>query len=134
MIKTYLDFGVLIEAYRAASALAAPALAILNDPNRAFVTSDFVRLDVLPKPTDLHQATEVAFYAAYVAAAVPLVPVSRRLVRLAMQVAETFGLSAVDALHVAAAQKGGADELITAERRSSPLARVNTIPVISIRP
>jgi len=30
--------------------VAARALAVLDDPNRSFVTSDFVRLEVVPKP------------------------------------------------------------------------------------
>lgn len=134
MITTYVDSGVLIEAYRATGSLAAPALAILNDPNRTFVTSEFVRLEVLPKPTYYHRLAEVAFYNAFFAAAHPPASITRRLLRLAMRRAEEFGLSAVDALHVAAAEKTGAAVLVTAERRTSPLSRVTSISVLSIHP
>ena len=134
MVKTYVDTGVLIEAYRSAGPLAGATIAILSDPNRAFVTSEFVRLEVLPKPTYYRRLDEVAFYNAFFAGALPPVGITRRLVRLATQRAETFGLSAVDALHVAAAEIGGADELVTAERPTSPLARVTTLRVTSIHP
>jgi predicted nucleic acid-binding protein len=134
MIQTYVDSGVLIEAYRSASPLATIALAILNDGNRTFVTSAFVRLEVLPKPTFHQRHNELAFYNRFFAAATVTVPLTRALVDLAMQRAETFARSAVDALHVAAAERANADELITAERPTSPLARVTTIHVVSIRP
>lgn len=134
MIRTYVDSGVLIEAYRGSSALAAPALVILTDANREFVTSEFVRLEVLPKPTFQRRLIEVAFYNTFFATAIQSAPISRALVRLAMRRAEAFGLSAVDALHVAAAETTGAAELVTAERPTSPLSRVTSIRVVSLHP
>lgn len=134
MIRTYVDSGVLIEAFRASGPLAVPALAILNDPNRTFVTSEFVRLEVLPKPTYYRRTYEVAFYVRFFQGATRSVAITRSLVGLALQRAETFGLSAVDALHVAAAETAHADELVTSERATSPLLRVSTTRVVSIRP
>jgi len=40
MIRTFVGSGVLIEAFRGSSAIAISALAILNDANREFVTSE----------------------------------------------------------------------------------------------
>lgn len=134
MIMTYVDSSALIESQRALGALAGLALAVLNDPNRRYVTSDFVRLEVLPKPIYYRRTAEVAFYNAYFAAASRSVAITRSLVGLAVQRAEAFGLSAVDALHVAAAELAHADELITAERPTSPLLRVTTIRVVSLHP
>jgi predicted nucleic acid-binding protein len=134
MIRTFVDSGVLIEAYRASGPLAGPALAIFNNASRVFVTSEFVRLEVLPKPAHFGRSVEVAFYVRFFAAAKRSVPTTKRLVSLAMQRAEQFGLSAVDALHVAAAEIGKVDELITAERSTSPLLRITTVRVVSIRP
>lgn len=134
MIRTYLDSSVLIEAQRASGPLAGHALAVLNDPNRTFVTSEFVRLEVLPKPTYYRRFAEVAFYNAYFAVATRSVAITRPLVGLAMQRAETFGLSAIDALHIAAAETAHADELVTAEKPTSPLMRVLTIRVVSLHP
>ena len=133
MIRTFIDSGVLIEAFRGSSATAVSALAILNDVNREFVTSEFVRLEVLPKPVFHRRVLEVAFYNAYFATVAQSAPITRALIRLALRRAEEFGLSAVDALHVAAAETTGAVELVTTERPTSPLSRGTSIQVISIR-
>lgn len=53
MTRTYIDSSVLIAAARATDALAVSALAYLDDPQRSFVSSEFVRLEVLPKPVYL---------------------------------------------------------------------------------
>ncbi len=134
MIKTYLDSGVLIAAHRGTASILIAAASILNDPNREFVTSEFVRLEVLPKPKYHGRTAEVTFYDGYFATVTQVVPLDSALVQLGMQRAETFGLSAVDALHVAAAETGGAEKLVTAERPTSPLLRVTTIRVTSIHP
>lgn len=47
-MRTFLDSGVLLAAWRGDS-LAAPALALLGDDARVFVTSQLVRLELLPK-------------------------------------------------------------------------------------
>lgn len=134
MIRTYVDSSVLIEAYRGTDPLAVPALAVLYDPSRTFLTSDFVRLEVLPKPTYYRRTNEVAFYARFFRAAARSVAITRSLVSLALQRAETFGLSAVDALHVAAAETVRADELVTSEKPTSPLMRVTAIRIVSLHP
>jgi predicted nucleic acid-binding protein len=131
MITTFVDSGILIEAYRSVGPLAAPVLALLTDPDRPFVTSDFVRLEVRSTPAFFGRATEVAFYRGLFRRRDTI---TKALVRRAQQRAESFGLSAVDALHVAAAEIAGADELVTIERRTSPLARVTSVRVVSMRP
>lgn len=50
VIRTFLDAGVLIAAFRSRNTVSTPALTLLDDPGRVFVTSDYVRLEVLPKP------------------------------------------------------------------------------------
>ena len=126
MIRTYVDSGVLIEAYRASGPLAGLVLAAFDAASRVFVTSDFVRLEVLPKPTYYRRPAEVGFYNAFLDAAKRSIPTTKKVVRLATQRAEQFGLNAVDALHVAAAEIGKVDELATTERPTSPLLRVTT--------
>jgi hypothetical protein len=49
LIRTFLDAGVLIAGIRGDLETVERVLAIRNDPERAFVASDFVRLEVLPK-------------------------------------------------------------------------------------
>ena len=49
MKATFVDSGVLIAAARGEGGLAVRALAVLDDPERQFATSNLVKLEVLPK-------------------------------------------------------------------------------------
>jgi hypothetical protein len=49
VIRAFLDAGVFIAAIRGEPHVAERVLAILNDPERAFMASHFVCLEVLPK-------------------------------------------------------------------------------------
>jgi hypothetical protein len=46
MIITFVDAGMLIAAARGRSAISAEAIAILDDPERSFASSEFIRLEV----------------------------------------------------------------------------------------
>ena len=48
------------------------------------------------------------------------------------EIAGTYGLAAMDALHVAAALEIQADELITTEKQTKPMHRVREIQIVSI--
>jgi predicted nucleic acid-binding protein len=125
--RTFLDAGVLIAAIRGTPEIADRAMELLNDPERLFVSSDFVQLEVLPKAVYFRQEAEASFYRAYFAA--EMVPVSRTLVSEASEQAQRAGLAAMDALHVAAARAGEATEFITVERPGKPLFRVEGLTV-----
>jgi len=49
VIRTFLDAGVLIAATRTTGTIGVKALALFNATDRVFVTSEFVRMEVLPK-------------------------------------------------------------------------------------
>jgi hypothetical protein len=49
MIVTFVDAGVLIAAARGGAGVSEHAMAVLDDPNRLVASSEFVRLEVLPK-------------------------------------------------------------------------------------
>ena len=123
MIRTFLDAGVLIAAFRSRNAASTPALTLLDDPERIFVTTDYVRLEVLPKPLYFRRQTEAEFYEAFFAAA-EFVEVSQSLVLEAFEEARQAGLAAMDALHVAAAKRAGVEEFITVERPTKPVFRI----------
>jgi predicted nucleic acid-binding protein len=123
LIRTFLDAGILIAAVRGQEEEAARALALLEDPERSFIASDFLRMEVLPKAIYHQRPAEVALYERFFAQA-RLVSVSAALVTQAYTEACTFGLSALDALHVTVAKAGGAEEFITTERSTTPLFRV----------
>ncbi len=130
-MKTFVDAGVLIAAFRGGAGAGSLALDILDDPVRRFVTSDFVRLEVLPKAIFYKRKEEVAFYEAFFAAAT-CVRTSEGLFLQAFDEAKESGLSAVDALHVAAAKAEGCDDFQTSEEEGKPLFRVKGIAVRSI--
>ena len=69
-IRTFLDSGVLIAAFNGPSRLRELALQTLEDPGRQFLTSPFVRLEVLPKAIFNKQADETRFYEKFFARAV----------------------------------------------------------------
>ena len=55
-----------------------------------------------------------------------------KIVQNAQQIARTYGLAAMDAIHVAAALQVNADQLITTEKPTKPMYRVTEIEIISI--
>jgi hypothetical protein len=67
LIRTFLDGGVLIAAIRGLPVPTERALGVINDPERVFLASDFVRLEVLPKALYFRQQDEVDFCEAYFA-------------------------------------------------------------------
>jgi predicted nucleic acid-binding protein len=131
--RTFIDSGVLIAAARGSDELAERAINVLDDPDRTFICSDFVRLEVLPKAVYHGQDAEAAFYSAFFQHVRRTVTASARLIAEAQVEAERHGLSAVDALHVAAARRARCDEFITSEKPTKPLFRVAGLSVLSIR-
>jgi predicted nucleic acid-binding protein len=130
--KTYVDSGVLIAVVRGDPLFARQALSVLEDSNRTFVASVFLRLELLPKAIYHRNRSEVAFYEGFFARAADWAGPVERVMELAEQTAAQHGLNALDALHVAAALTLGAEEFVTTERSSKPLHRVTGIKVMSI--
>lgn len=133
-IRTFIDADVLIAAARGTDDVSPQAIGVLDDPERSYVTSDFVRLEVLPKAKYHKKDAEVEFYEAFFEAAERNVQASRELVMDAQAEAESNGVSGFDALHVVAAARADCDVLLTAERPSRTIFRTNAVPVTSIRP
>jgi predicted nucleic acid-binding protein len=131
--RTFLDSGVLMAAARGTDDTALLALQILDDPDRKFVSSVFVKLEVLPKAIYNGFKEEAAFYQSFFENDVEIwVSLSDELAELAQQQAEKFGLSALDSLHVAAAISAGADEFVTTEKTGKPMHRIKEFRIISI--
>jgi predicted nucleic acid-binding protein len=132
MIRTYLDSGVLIAAARGKAPLAIKALDILDDPNRQFVSSVFLKLEVLPKAVYHKNTSEVEFYEAVFDAVTDWAESTDEIIERAYKEALAYGLAALDALHVAAAAILGADELVTTERSDKPMYRTTAVKVVSL--
>jgi predicted nucleic acid-binding protein len=129
-VKTFLDAGVLLTAWRRRDAEAAPA--VMEDPRRPFYTSQLVKLELLPKAAHFKQAAETEFYQTHFRSVKGEEPSSLELGKKAEELARLHGLAAVDALHLASAIRQGADEFITAGKPGKPMFRVPGITVKSI--
>jgi predicted nucleic acid-binding protein len=132
MIRTYLDAGVLIAAARGKAPLATKALDILDDPNRQFVSSVFLKLEVLPKAVYHKNSSEVEFYEAVFDAVTDWAESNDEIIARGYKEALAYGLSALDALHVAAAVILDADELVTTEKSDKPIYRTAAVKVVSL--
>ncbi len=130
---TFIDAGVLIAAARGGSEQSRRALSILDDPNREFISSPFVRLEVLPKAIFSRRTHEAEFYSAFFDSVSIWANNLGTIVEMANQKASEIGLNAMDSLHVAAAISAGAEELITTERSSKPIFKAKDIRVVSIQ-
>ena len=131
-LKTYLDSGVLITAFRVQGETGERARQILMDKDRQFAASVFVRLELLPKAVYQQQQDEVEFYQEYLGGVQYWANDVEKLLEDSYWLGCQYGLAALDALHVAAALAMGADELVTTERTTKPMHRVDRIRVVSI--
>ena len=81
------------------------------------------------QPTFHKRKAELAFLHDFFAGVVDWCEASEELVAAALAEAGAVPLSAVDAIHVAAAKQLKADELVTAERPGKPLHKVRDLSV-----
>ena len=132
MKRTYIDANVLIAAFRGEEKVAERALKVLEDPDRALVVSDYLRLEVLPKPRFHNKQEEVEFMQAVFENAAENVSTSDELTEKAVELASRYDMTPIDALHVGAAVVAGVDELVTMEKPTKPMCRVTEVGVVSI--
>jgi predicted nucleic acid-binding protein len=127
MILTFVDAGVLIAAARGANEQARRAMVILDDPNCLFAASSFLRLEVLPQAAFNRRAAETAFYEAFFASVTIWATDLAAVVAAVESEASTYGVEAMDALHVAAAANVNAAELITTEKPTRAIHRARSV-------
>lgn len=130
--RAYIDANLLIAAFRGEGDLGQRAMEILDDPDRVLVASDAVRLEVQPKPRYENRQQEIDFYNAVLERAEHLKWCTSTLYR-AHDLAEKYGVAAMDAIHAATALDAGVDEFVTAEKPTKPLFRVAELHMLSIR-
>ena len=134
MIRTFIDAGVLIYAARSQGELAERAFQIIEDKNREFASSIFLKLEVLPKAIYNQQTSEVKFYETFFDEVSYWATDLDSIVEAAYKESSQFGLGAMDALHIAAAVSVGATEFITNEKSEKSIHRTQSIKIISIHP
>jgi len=104
-------------------------LECLEDPDREFVGATLLKLELLPQPTFHRRTRELAFLEAYFSRVVAWEPATEELLADALRDASQVRLSAMDAIHVAAARRLKADELVTGEKPGQPLHQVKGLRV-----
>jgi predicted nucleic acid-binding protein len=129
--RTFLDSGVLIAAFKGATHLRELALQILEDPERVFLTSPFVRLEMLPKAIFNKQADEIRFYEQFFGRA-EFVTDLTAIFNLAENEMARSGVGSMDSLHIAAAHLLKADEFITTERQTKSIHRSSLVKVVCL--
>ncbi|MBI1788223.1 MAG: type II toxin-antitoxin system VapC family toxin [Acidobacteria bacterium] len=129
LTRTFLDSGVLIAAYNARRELKAPALAVLKDPDRVFLSSPFVRHEVCPKALFNKRHQEYRFYREYFRRAVMFNDVRLVLERASRESAKS-GVNAMDSIHLAAAHLLRSDEFITTETPRKSIYRSSLVKIV----
>ncbi len=130
-MKTFLDSGVLLSAWHATAQDAEAALAVIEDRSRQLLTSEIVRLELLPKPLFFKQRAEVHFYE-HIFSKSRCDKVDAELYCAAFALAAKHGLAAADAFNLASAIRLGAEEFVTTELPGKPMYRVKEIKVVSL--
>ncbi len=117
---TYVDASVLINAAIGPNAARRMrALSILGDPGREFIATRYLILEIMPIPTCYQKQKELQFYQRFLALVSVWVE-EEPLIQPAIDLANQYGLGAMDALHLVAASAVQA-EFISAEKPTKPL-------------
>ncbi len=165
-IRTYIDSSVLLDGFNAymTDNRFAQAFAILDDPDREYASSAFVKMEVLPKAYFINKPYEKDFYDAYfskvkfwaedvkpwsnfpspIKKILDLFPflndnmneINKVLDSAYQFQCRTYSLAAVDAIHIACAIFLNCQELVTSEKSTKPMHLIKNIPlkVYSIAP
>ena len=128
MTRTYVDSGVLMQAARGEESLSDPAVAILSDAKREFVSSEFVRLELLARSLP----AETDFYEIFFRQVGIWAKMESHLWTTAIGEARATGMSPLEALHVVLAATTGCDELITTQVADSPIFKTKRVRVVGL--
>lgn len=131
-MRTFLDSGVLLTAWKGKIRDRDAALSVMEDATREFHTGYMVKLELLPKPMYFKQEGEVEFYRAHWERVRKEEPLTAEVALEAFELAKRYGLAAADALNLAAAIRLDVQEFITSELPGKPLFRAKEIKVTSL--
>jgi hypothetical protein len=130
MIRTFVDSCVLIGLGRLKEADRPLVMPLMYDPERQFVVSPFVELEVIPTPLRAGYLDQVRFYREFFTAADSVDP--RRIIEETLEVLLETSMPLADALHVGAASAAGCHELVTIEGARRAMHKNRRVKVVSI--
>ncbi len=122
----FVDSGVLITATRGQEP-------VLRAPQHLVASSEFMRLEVMPKAVWTGNRTEQDFYEAFFSVVSAWPTDNEAVIRQAHNEAAACGLGSLDALHIAAAVLLGAAELVTIEKPTKSIHRTRSIKDMTLR-
>ena len=130
--RTYIDACVLIAACcgKEDDPAHLKAMQILADPERDFVSSGFLRLEVLPRA----RPKSKEFYNRFFRDVVEFAQINDDLVSAAEDLCERHSLSSLDALHASAALSVKTDVFVTKEKKNKPLHSIPGLVAQGINP
>jgi len=123
-MKTYLDTNILIAAFQDKDEEIVKTISdIQNDSDREFIGSDFLYLELLPKPTFQKRQPEVQFMQEFLDET-ENVTISDKITQKAIELAGRYDLQPMDALHISAAIYAKVEEFITLEKPDKPMCKI----------
>lgn len=131
--KTFLDSNVLITAFQGIDEVWQKAMEFIDDPERQFIVSDYLKLEVIPQPTFHRRHEEIQFMQTFLDSAAEYVTANGQITNQALILACRYSLGAMDALHAGTAILSNAHVLITLEKPEKPLCQIKEINVVSLR-
>jgi len=132
-IKTFVDANMLMAAFQGTDELCQKAMQILDDPDRDFIVTDYLKLEIIPQPTFHRRNEELYFMQTFLSSASLYLKPTSLVTDQAVTLACKYSLGAMDALHAGAALVSKADSLVTLEKPEKPLCQVKEIRVVSLR-
>ena len=130
--RTFLDSCTLIAAFQGKPEISDRVFEILDDPNREFVVSRFLALELIPKPTFNRRQEEIAFMNDYLRNSGTNVESSEHVVIQALELAGKYDLHPVDALHASCCVEARVDDFLTTEKDTKPLFRIKLFNIKSL--
>jgi predicted nucleic acid-binding protein len=111
------------------------ALNFLEDSKRLFLFSDYLWLEVMPKRLYFNQKEQVSYIKKLFDRS-EKISSGQTIIDKAISLAASYGLNAMDALHVATAIEGKANEFVTFEKPAKPFFRIpsSEICIVSLYP
>jgi len=132
-IKTFVDSDVLIAAFQGIEEVWEKAIQVIDDPDREFIVSDYLKLEIVPQPTFHSRHEEIEFMQTFLDSASLYMKPNGSVIDQALTLACKYSLGAMDALHAGTAVVAQADIMITNEKPEKPLCQVKEIKVVSLR-
>lgn len=132
MKRVYLDSGVLIAAFRGMDYVSSEILKLLSDKEYEIYVSDAVWMEVFPKAKYNKVMEEVEFYEE-IFKNCNVLKWNEEVLEEAKSIAVKYGLSAMDAFHVAFSLKGSVDKIITLESPEKPIFRVKEVKAVNYK-